>query len=255
MLADIHCHLYSLHNATEVIEKARNAGIQRLGLVNENIKTMEESFPFKKAFPDLILYGMGIYPCEFKDFQDEKGEEIRHYLIQNIFRADMMGEIGLDYLCASTPEEKKLQHELLQFQLDLAAEHGLPVNLHSRRALRDTMNIAIQYQKKSGNPALLHWFTQSRKLVRIAGEAGVFMSVGPRVLYSEDTAKVVAEIPLNCLLLETDTPVPFQGKASTPLMILDVAAKVCEIKKISHQELEKHLEDNLFRYLGKKARC
>lgn len=128
----------------------------------------------------------------------------------------MIGEIGIDYKFATTDEQKERQLVLLNKQLELAEKLKLPINLHSRRfvlippfiflkyiiififfilikipfpyfnvyisAERQTMRVGIEYHNKTGNNAVLHWFTHSRKLVKQATKGGVFVSVGPSVI-------------------------------------------------------------------------
>ena len=79
----------------------------------------------------------------------------------------MVGEIGLDYKFAKTPEQRAVQRNLLDVQLRLAKELQLPVNLHSRRAERDVLRIATELTA-SGTHSLLHWFTHNKKFVAAA---------------------------------------------------------------------------------------
>ena len=79
-----------------------------------------------------------------------------------------------------TEAQKALQEEMLEKQFEIAARNGKPVNLHSRRGLRQVMERAVAYHRETGLNAQLHWFTQSRKLVRICNEEGIYVSVDRR---------------------------------------------------------------------------
>ena len=112
------------------------------------------------------------------------------------------------------------------------------------------MNEAIRFHESSGLGAQLHWFTHSRKLVRITNEKGIYISVGPRVLDCEQTRKVVRTIDPDLLLLETDSPVPFGGQGARPSWIPRVARTVASLLGVEETELAERAESNFRRYLG-----
>jgi TatD DNase family protein len=145
------------------------------------------------------------------------------FMSAHLAEADMVGEAGLDFKYAATEEAREAQRAVLREQLAMAAGTGLGVNLHSRRAQREVLEAAQRFRTDAGLPALLHWFTHSSKLIARAAGAGVSVSAGPAVLYSDETLRVACSIPLQRLVLESDAPVPFSGVPAEPGQVPAVA--------------------------------
>jgi TatD DNase family protein len=211
---------------------------------------MEQTLKLRDNFPEFVLPALGIHPVDVLYMsQDEWGKALS-FLKIHANEASCIGEIGLDYKYATTEEEKERQRGALHAQMEVAAENHLPINLHSRRALRQTMEEAITFHKKTGLPALLHWFAHSWKLLRRTNEEDIFVSVGPSILFSEEALNCAFAIDPKLILVETDTPVPFNGKPSNPAWVAEVAEKL--ITNYPEKQLTKEtLFDNAKRYLKK----
>ena len=143
-----------------------------------------------------------------------------------------------------------MQADTLARQLELAASSGKPVNLHSRRCLRQVMERAISFHQDTGLNAQLHWFTESKKLIGICNDAGIFVSVGPSVLHQPETLSVAATVADNLLLLETDAPVPIGGQPGHPSLTRRVAEKLAGVKGVSFEEIAEVTSANFSRYIG-----
>jgi len=249
-LIDSHCHLYSLSNVKDAIIQARDAGITQAVVVSENLQTMELTLKLRDTFPEFVLPGLGIHPVDVLSMSHNDWEKSLSFLKIHAHEASCIGEIGLDYKYATTEKEKERQREALHAQMEVAAENHLPIYLHSRRALRQTMEEAISFRKKTGLSALLHWFTHSQKLLKRTNEENIFVSVGPSILFSKEALNCAFAIDPRLILVETDTPVPFNGKSSRPACI----AKVADRLIINHPEkklTKEKLFDNTQRYLRK----
>ena len=110
------------------------------------------------------------------------------------------------------------------------------------------MEEAITFHKKTGLSALLHWFTHSQKLLRRTNQEGIFVSVGPSIIFSEEALNLAFAIDPKLILVETDTPVAFKGKSSNPAWVAEVADKL--ITNHPEKQLTKEkLFDNAQRYL------
>lgn len=252
-LIDSHCHLYSLSNVKDAIIQACDAGITKAVVVSENLQTMEQTLKLRDAFPEFVLPGLGIHPVDVLSMSHNEWEKSLSFLKIHAHEAACIGEIGLDYKYATTEKEKERQRGALHAQMEVAAENHLPINLHSRRALRQTMEEAITFHKKTGLSALLHWFAHSQKLLRRTNEEGIFVSVGPSILFSKEALNCAFAIDPKLILVETDTPVPFNGKASNPAWIAEVADTLI-IKHPEKQLTKERLFDNTQRYLKKGTR-
>jgi len=248
-ITDAHCHLDQLDDPAAAIARASAAGVGRILAVSEEARSAKAALALKREFPGTVLAGLGLHPALLFDLSEEELEAGRRFVEQHIEEADVLGEVGLDWKHAVTDEQKGLQEELLERLLAIAAEAGKPINLHSRRAQRRTMELAIEYTKRTGLPALLHWFTASRKLVRLCGPAGVYVSVGPSVLFDGPAREVCVEIAEPYLLVETDSPVPYGGEPAEPAWAARVALRVAELRGVTPEYLEARVAENFSHYL------
>lgn len=214
---------------------------------------MEKVLDLKARYPEFIRAGLGLHPAEAMHLSLEQIAAAYRFMENHLDEADMVGEIGLDYKYAETTEQKEFQARVLQDQLRLAERFRKGVNLHSRRALRETMEAAAAFAKSTGLPALLHWFTHSSKLIRQAAGHGIFVSAGPAVLYSKQTLETARAIPLDNLVLETDTPVPFGGVSARPHQVADVARALSEAQGVPLNDLARNTYANSLRLLGSET--
>lgn len=250
MLIDSHCHLDQIDDLEPAIYEARDAGVERIVAVSEDLRSMRAVLELRARFPETIVAGLGIHPQRIPYLSEDEVEEAFAFLAAHLAEADLLGEVGLDYKHATSEAEQTRQDEWLGRQLELAAEHGKPANLHSRRALRQVMVRAIDFQERTGLAAQLHWFTQSRKLVRLTNAAGVYVSAGPTALFHADTCTVAASIDADLLLLETDCPVPYGGESARPKWVRRVLERVAAAREVEPEALEAQVEANFARYLS-----
>ena len=182
---DAHCHLDQLKDQSEALDRAAAAGVTRILAVSEGRESGEKVLELKRAYPGVVLAGLGIHPMFSVSLTPQEAEHGLGFVRSRLHEADVLGEVGLDFKHASTDEQKAFQRELLSRMLDAARESGKPINLHSRWAQRQTLEVAIGFKRETGLHALMHWFTSSKKLIRICAEEGVFVSAGPAILFSE----------------------------------------------------------------------
>lgn len=253
MLIDSHCHLEQVEDPDGAVAEAVRNGVARVVAVSEDAAAVARVLDLKRRFPQHVLAGVGFHPMFTPYRTREEVEADLAVLEAALGEADVVGEIGLDYKHAVTDEQREWQREVLQRQLRMAERAGLPVNLHSRRAERDTMEAAIEFTQRTGLGAQMHWFTHSRKLVRRCNEAGVYISAGPSLLTSEETRAVVATIDRRLLLLETDSPVPFDGESARPAWVARVAEAVAALWECSPAEVAEITGANFLRYSTRPA--
>ncbi len=249
-LFDAHCHLDQLADPDQAVERALAAGVTRILSVSEGLESGRKVLELKKRHPGTVAAGLGIHPMYSVRLSGEEIEEGIAFIERHLEEADALGEVGLDFKHARTEEQRTFQRRLLDRLLVLARSVKKPVNLHSRWSERAVMEVAIRYRRAGGAQALLHWFTSSVKLVRICAEEGVFISVGPSILSSEQTQKVCRHLPEELLLLETDSPVPFDGEPAEPAWVARVFEKLAEVRGADSEKLEAQVNENFQRYLG-----
>ena len=211
---------------------------------------MQEALGLARRFPGQVQAGLGIHPVNVVTLDPAQLEASFAFLVEHASEADQIGETGLDHKWATTPEQQAAQEQALERHFQVAAEHGKAVNLHSRRCLRQVLERAISFHRDTDLHAQLHWFTQSKKLVHLANDAGVFVSVGPTILHDEQAAAVACEIGDDLLLLETDAPVPIGGVAGHPARVRQVLEKLANLKGVEEAQLALQTDRNFNRFSG-----
>ena len=242
---DTHCHLDKL-DATpeEAVNEAKDAGVQRMLTISVDEPSLDFVSNAVQQFPE--VYGsVGFHPHDASAMSDSLENKIRQ-LAQEEEKLIAIGEIGLDYHYLYCPVE--VQQRVFRQQLMLAEELNLPVVMHSREAEADTLNILKENPVKSLGVA--HSFTSSFEMARTLVEMGWYLGINGIVTFknAEDLREVVRWLPLEKLLLETDspflTPVPFRGKANKPAHIPVIANFIAELRDISLQELAEQTNEN-----------
>lgn len=239
MFVDAHCHLTFFKNIGEIIAEAVKNNVEVM--VNcPNTLDFEQSIELAKEFKE-VRTCLGLYPCDVLKMNKEEIDKWIGFVKQDLDKCVGLGEIGLDHKYATTASQKELQEEVFVKQISIAKEAGLPVVVHSRFAERASLEVL---EREQAGKVLMHWYTNSAKLCKRVVENNWFISVGPSILASEQTKKVVKGISLENLVLETDAPVEFGGKEARPAWIPKVAEKVAEVHNISIKEVEQQTTKN-----------
>lgn len=198
------------------------------------------------------VYGMlGAHPDEVGKMNDNELARMRKLL--ELPKMQAVGEIGLDYHW--NVESTDVQKHWFVRQLELARQLKLPVNIHSRDATEDTLEIMREYQDLSG---IIHCFSGSREIAKEYVKMGFFIGVGGVVTFKngKKLRRVVESTPLEYLVLETDCPYlapePNRGKRNHSDYIRYVAEAIAHIKEISVEEVITQTEKNAKRLYGIK---
>ncbi|MEZ7973741.1 MAG: TatD family hydrolase [SAR324 cluster bacterium] len=242
---DTHCHLDKLDSTPEeAVNEAKDAGVKRMLTISVDEPSLDFVSNAVQQFPE--VYGsVGFHPHDASAMSDSLENKIRQ-LAQDEDKVIAIGEIGLDYHYLYCPVE--VQQRVFRQQLMLAEELNLPVVMHSREAEADTLNILKEIPVKSLGVA--HSFTSSFEMARTLVEMGWYLGINGIVTFknTEDLREVVRWLPLEKMLLETDspflTPVPFRGKPNKPAHIPVIATFISELRDISLQELAEQTNEN-----------
>jgi len=242
---DTHCHLDMLESTPEeTIIEAKQAGVQRMVTIAVDEPSLDFVSSTVQEFP--AVYGsVGFHPHDASKLTKSLLQKIRQ-LAEEQDKLIAIGEIGLDYHYMNSPAE--IQQQAFRKQLQLAVELNLPVILHSREAETDTLNIMQEFPVPSHGVA--HSFTSSIEMARTLVEMGWYLGINGIVTFknAEDLRKVVRWLPLDRLLLETDSPflapTPFRGKPNKPAHIPAIATFIAELREISLEELAQQTTAN-----------
>lgn len=247
---DAHCHLYDVKDLEDEIKLCKEFGFLGILCVSEDLKTMEKTLKMRDLHQDFIYPALGIHPVSITLNSKEEIKKAFDFLKDHIKEAYAIGEIGLDFKYAKDEKEKEKQYFWLKEQIDLAGEEKKSINLHSRRALREVLDVGIKYFKETNLPVLLHWFTHSNKLIKKAVEENLFISVGPSILFDENILKVAKTIPFKNLLMESDAPVPFNNINSKPSLVCEIAKKISKENNADLEDLSNIIFGNFKRYIS-----
>ena len=167
-------------------------------------------------------------------------------IIRNNKKIVGIGEVGLDYYWDKS--FKELQKEIFIKQIEFANQMNLPLNIHSREAHLDTLEILKKYNKNS--TAILHCYSGSSEFAKVCVKEGIYIALGGVVTFKNalKTKEVAQTVPLEYLLLETDdpylAPVPFRGKENQPMYVKYVAEEIAKLRGITADEVEKITTQN-----------
>lgn len=254
---DCHCHLDEFSDPEAVLERALKANVRRVCAVAQYESSWPRIDALAAAHPAVVVRGLGLHPAPTgseMSFETAATHlpELHDALLAA--RPQVVGEIGLDWKYAVSPEQRAAQQRLFEAQLAVAAALRVPVSVHSRRAARAVLDTCAQWHRATGLGACLHWFTHSAALMRQAAAAGLYVSVGPAgALHEPDEQTVVRKAGRECLshlLLETDGPVPFAGRPAEPADVADVGTAVARLLSMPAEELMVATNTNFDNYLS-----
>ncbi len=234
MFIDSHLHLTKRDYdkpVEEVVEDAKKSGVNTLIVSCCEMSDLEESLSLLK-YRDVFLT-IGLHPCEADTYTDKDILKIEEVVKTND-KIVAIGEIGLDYYYGK--ENKDKQIELFKKQLDLAQKLSLPVVIHTRDAVSDTINILKDYKLKG----VIHCFNGSIETAKEYLKLGYLLGIGGVVAFKNSKLyQVIEEISLRNIILETDSPYlsPDRGKKNEPKNIPIIAARISEIKNVEIKEV------------------
>lgn len=223
--------------------------------IGTNCDDLEFRYKTLEKFPNIHLSaGIGPWGVTREESIKEQNEILRRNIEK--YPVSAIGEIGLDNYWNYGTKEK--QEELFNTQLDLAQELNLPIIIHCREADDQIMNILSDRELKNGG--ILHCFSSNIKLAEFAIKKGLLISFAGPITYNknQELRDVLKTIPLNHLLLETDSPYlspePFRGKHNSPSLIALIYSRASEINKFSIEENAEAVSKNFLNLLGNPKR-
>ena len=249
-MIDTHAHLDMIKNEEDVKESVENLDyIITIGCDKEEIyKAVELSKKY-----DNVYASIGFHPYDVKDIKEEDIETLKKLALENE-KVVAIGECGLDYYRDITP--KDIQHKFFEKQIKLAKELNLPLIVHSRSANDDTVKILEKYAPYPAS-GIIHCFGGDIPMMEACVDMGFYISFAGNVTYpkADNLRKVLKKVPLDRLLLETDSPFlspqKKRGKPNKPSNIFYTLEFVADFLGIDKEELEKITDENALRLFKK----
>lgn len=257
MIVDSHCHLDFAVLAEQreaVLARAAEAGVGLMVTIGTRQAGWDEVVGIAEAH-DTVVCALGVHPHEAgKEGLDDPAPLIaraRHPKVVAI------GESGLDYFYDYAPRDR--QAVSFRTHIEAARATGLPLIVHTRDADGDTMAILEGEMAKGPFTGVIHCYSSTRELAERAIAIGFYLGIGGMLTFkrSEEIRATVADMPLDRLLLETNSPylapVPMRGKTNEPAFTAHVAKRLAELRALPLAEIERVTTENFFRLFAKAA--
>ncbi len=247
-ITDTHAHLCDEvfdPDRTQVIKRAVSAGIKKIICVSEDISDAKRNIDLAEKYPGMRP-AAGLYPtC----LDIEKAGEIIDFIKNNRERLFAIGEVGLDHWVVKEEPRREIQKEIFGMFIQLSREVDLPLNVHSRSAGEQTIHFLIS---RNANRVQLHAFDGKARAALPGVEAGFFFSIPPSIVRSRQKQKLVKQLPISCMLIETDSPVlgPDKGVRNEPVNAVTAIKAIAEIKGIDERVLIETLMENTRQLYG-----
>lgn len=237
-IINTHSHVNSLKtiDPKKAVNDCKNQGIVII-VPSSTTTDIFEVDKFVKNYENTYSY-TGIYPLEAKTFTNHTLNDMET-IIKNNPKVVGIGEIGLDYYWDKS--FKELQKEVFIKQIEFANEMNLPINIHTREAYNDTLEILKKHNKNS--TAIMHCFSGSPEFAKECVKNNIYISIGGVVTFKnavklKQTAQIV---PIEYLLLETDdpylTPEPFRGQENQPIYVKYAAQEIAKLKNTTFEQI------------------
>ncbi|MDF1792982.1 MAG: TatD family hydrolase [Thalassobaculaceae bacterium] len=256
ILVDSHCHLdfdAFAPELDEVVARAERAGIARMVTICTRIRQFDRIRAVAERFP-AVYCSVGTHPHEAGE---ERGIPSRDIVdLANSFdKVVAIGECGLDYFYDNSPRDAQV--EGFRAHIAAARETGLPLVVHARDADEDTAAILEEEYAKGPFTGVLHCFSSGRALAMRAVDIGFYVSLSGIVTFkkSQDLRDIVADLPVERLLVETDAPYlappPYRGKRNEPAYVVHTHRVVAETKGLDEAESARITTENFLRLFNR----
>lgn len=266
-MIDTHAHIQFKifdQNRDQVIEEAKKIGIEKIIAVGTNLETSKKALDVAGKYPE-VFASVGIHPHHvFEHFHSQI--DIRNHLkeIEKLLKEEKVvavGEIGMDKHDYPNTKYKNyqihkdfltLQKELFQEQIKLAINNNKSLIIHNRKAAEETIEVlAKNWDQALEARSVFHMCEPDQRLLVFAKEHYIYISFGGDVTYDSDKQEFLKKVPLELLVLETDspffTPEPPKSQGvspNTPANLKIILEKVAEILKIDQVKIEEITFEN-----------
>lgn len=228
----------------ELLMSLRGHGIDKVINVGASLASCRITLELIQKYP--FIYGaMGVHPSETAELNEENFAWLREQCAMD--KVVAVGEIGLDYHWKEP--EPHVQKVWFERQLIMARETGLPVIIHSRDAARDTLDM-LQALHAGDTGGVIHCYSYTKEMAREYLQMGYYFGIGGVITFhnSKKLKEAVAYIPLDRILLETDSPYlapePNRGRRNSSLNLPYVAQAIAELKGVSYEEVVETTQEN-----------
>lgn len=249
-LIDTHAHICDAvfdADRPAVMENAREAGVAYIIAVAETLADSEKNLSLSAQYP-MLLAGAGLFPTIL---DPEQAAQVRDLIRNHAGRIAVIGEVGLDYWKVQEEAGREIQRDIFRGFIDLSLELGIPLNVHSRSSGRHVIEFLLNH---SARRVQLHAFDGKPSSALPGLDAGYFFSIPPSIVRSPQKQKLVRTLPLDRILIETDSPVlgPDAGSRNEPANAALVVKAIAELKDLREEAVAEAAAENTRALYGDK---
>lgn len=247
-MIDVHCHLEQKDfdsDRKETIEKCKKE-IKALITCCAHPRDFEVTIKMVSGNPGFVYASAGIHPSYVKEFDEKDVSAFIDKIRKSRKHFVAIGETGLDFHWIKEKEWQEKQKGLFIEMIELSKELDLPLVIHTRDAMEQTVKILENSDAKS---VLFHLYG-SRDFIPVVMENGWNISIGPLIKQSKLHKKIARDMPLENIMLETDSPWFGFGSRSDPTHIRIAAEKIAEAKKIDFETVWKQCGKNAEKFFS-----
>lgn len=253
MYVDSHCHLdfpELAQNLPDILARMEQNRVSHALVVSVNLPQWPGLIELVAPHPHLYA-SVGVHP-DYEDTQEPTVDGLVE--MARAPKVVAIGETGLDYFRLSEPLE--WQRERFRTHIRASRKSGLPLIIHTRSASEDTLRI-MREEGADEIGGVMHCFTESWEVAKAAMDMNFYISLSGIVTFknAQVVHEVAAKVPLDRLLIETDSPylapVPYRGKLNDPSKVIHVAEKIADLRGIPVAEVARASTDNFFRLFNK----
>jgi len=252
-LIDTHAHLYLdqfSSDRDEIFSRMATAGISKVYLPNIDAGTIDALHSLCAEYPETALPAMGLHPCSVDENFHDVLDNMEALLNERDYKG--IGETGIDLYWDTTKRE--LQEQSFQRQIDWCGAYKLPIIIHSRSALSDTISM-IKSSQKGNLTGVFHCFDGTETEARQIIDAGFYLGIGGTATYKKSkTIDVLKKIGLDRVVLETDapylSPVPYRGKRNESSFVAETASFIATQLDVPLEEVCRQTTENANQLFG-----
>ncbi len=229
-MIDTHAHLNEIEPVDETIQRAKQIGVDAIVAVGMDKESNRATLDLANRFSGFVYPAIGYHPWSIRV---QNIEENLSFIENNLSACVALGEVGLDY---KTRLKKPIQWEVFARLLSLAKRYKKPVIVHSRfshqRSRRMVADGGIE-------KAVFHWYSGSLEILQEIIDHGYYVSATPALVYSPPHQAAIRAAPIERILVETDSPVEYQGKISEPADLIITLSELSRIKNLTNDEVRR----------------
>ncbi|HMP99711.1 MAG TPA: TatD family hydrolase [Cyclobacteriaceae bacterium] len=246
-LIDTHAHIYLKDFADDredMLARAADVGLHKIYMPNIDHTSIDDMLNLEAKHPQACIAMMGLHPCSVNKNFEKELYEVESWLARRKFAA--VGEIGTDLYWDKTFWEQ--QQEAFKIQVTWAIQHKLPIVIHCRESLNETIDM-VEHLKDENLKGVFHCFSGTPEQAKRIIDLGFYLGIGGVATFKNGGLdKVLPDVDLAHIVLETDSPylapVPHRGKRNEPAYLQLIAQRVADLMQISIEEVAAETSGN-----------